>query len=100
MKQERFLNLTILIDPFHYTGHFMIEIDILTFYFFVDQYVHLDTLSFNSADLKIFMSIVYDLSGISLRAVTSSFTPVGSDVQLVLDASLVSVVLVLVLVAL
>ena len=46
------------------------------------------------------MPIVYDITGISLRAVTSSFTPVGSDVQLVLDASLVSVVLVLVLIAL
>ena len=53
------------------------------------------TLLFDSADLRIDMPKVHDISGISLGAMPPSLTP-RPDAQLVLDASFVSAVLVFV----
>ena len=56
---------------------------------------HLATLLFDSADLRIDMPKVHDMSSIFLRAMPPSLTP-RPDAQLALDASLVSVVFVFV----
>ena len=67
-----------------------------TFFFFSPANApHLATLLFDSADLRIDMPKVHDTSGNSLGAMCPSVTP-RPDAQLVLDASLVSVVLVFV----
>ena len=54
--------------------------------FFSSQCTHLATLSFNSADLRIDMLIVHDLSGIFHGAMAPSRTPQVPDGQPVLGA--------------